>query len=299
MIYTVTFNPSLDYVVEVADVKVGKLNRSQGEHVLPGGKGINVSHMLKNLGVDSVAMGFLGGFAGEKIERLVRESGCRTDFVYIDGDSRINVKIKSDNNPETEINATGPVLKSSHLLLLMERMKKIGEGDMLVLAGSIPKGIPDTVYADIMKELQDKNVQVIVDATGSLLLNTLQYHPFLIKPNKEELEELLGEPVQSEDDIVAGAKCLKILGATNVLVSMGGEGAILVDEHGQVHREKAPEGEVINAVGAGDSMVAGFIAGYNVAKDYEYAICFGVAAGSASAFSKGFATMDQVHNLLY
>ncbi len=298
MIYTVTFNPSLDYVVSVDEVSVGKLNRSTGEHVLPGGKGINVSHMLKNLGVDSVAMGFLGGFSGEKIERLVKEAGCKTDFVYIDGDSRINVKIKSNNKTETEINATGPMLKGSHIVLLMERMKTMAEGDMLVLAGSVPAGIPDTVYAHIMEKMQDRNIQVIVDATGALLTNTLPYHPFLVKPNKDELEAIIGEKLDTEEDIIAGAKKLKVLGATNVLVSMGADGAILVDEHGQVYRKKAPAGEVINSVGAGDSMVAGFIAGYRVAADYDYALGYGVAAGSASAFSKGFACIEDVRDLL-
>lgn len=297
MIYTVTFNPSLDYVVEVADIKVGKLNRSTGEHVLPGGKGINVSHMLKNLGIDSVAMGFLGGFSGEKVERLVKEAGCRTDFVYIDGDSRINVKIKSDNKAETEINGSGPQLKKSHIALLMERMNTMAEDDMLILAGSVPAGLPDTVYAHIIEKMQDKNIKVIVDATGALLTNTLPYHPFLVKPNKEELEGIMGETLESEEDIVRGAKHLKELGAVNVLVSMGKDGAILVDEQDRIYKKKAPTGIVINSVGAGDSMVAGFIAGYRVAQDYEYALSYAVAAGSASAFSSGFASLEEVRRL--
>lgn len=298
MIYTVTFNPSLDYVVCTGEVMVGKLNRSKSEYVLPGGKGINVSHMLKNLGVDSVAMGFLGGFAGEKIERLIKEAGCKTDFVYIDGDTRINVKIKTDNKQETEINATGPHLKKSHIVLLMERLKNIQEQDMLVLAGSVPIGMTDTVYSHIMYSMQEKNVKVVIDATGTLLTNTLPLHPFLVKPNKEELEDILGEKLESEEAVIAGAKKLQVLGAVNVLVSLGADGAILIDEYGHVHTKKAKEGKVINSVGAGDSMVAGFIAGYSVAKDYDYALSYAVAAGSASAFKEGFATIEEVRDLL-
>lgn len=296
MIYTVTFNPSLDYIVEVQNLKLGITNRTSFEQMLPGGKGLNVSFVLKNLGYESTALGFLAGFTGEEIRRRVEKSGVNCEFIKLEeGCSRINLKVRNEDG--TEINGMGPVISPEKTEVLMRKLDSLCFGDLLVLAGSIPASMPATIYSDILKRLEGKGVLCVIDATGKLLLNVLQYHPFLIKPNHHELGELFGVTITNRDEVVPYAKQLQELGAKNVLVSMGGLGAVLVDAESKVHMSAAPEGTVINSVGAGDSMVAGFLAGWLEKKDYSYAFRTGVAAGSASAFSEEFASKEAVEKL--
>lgn len=293
MIYTVTFNPALDYIVTMDELKTGEINRTKSEQILAGGKGLNVSMVLKNLGVESTALGFVAGFTGKEIEDRLNDFGCITDFIHIsEGMSRINVKVMAD--VETEINGAGPVIGKENLDKLYDKLTKLQEGDMLVLAGSIPNTLPDSIYSDITEKLSSKGIRFVVDATGDLLLKVLKYKPFLIKPNKHELAQMYNVNIETREDIIKYAKKLREDGAINVLISMGGEGAILIDEHGNVYESPAPEGVVINSVGAGDSMVAGFIAGYMEKKDYTHGFKMGIAAGSASAFSKYLATKDEV-----
>lgn len=297
MIYTVTFNPSLDYIVSVSEFQPGFTNRTDSELLLPGGKGINVSTVLKNLGIESTALGFVAGFTGHEIEKKVEELGVKTDFIWIDaGISRINVKLKSIDG--TEINGMGPVIPNGKLEELLKKLDTLKEGDVLILAGSIPSSIPDGIYRDIMKRLKEQNILIVVDATKELLLNVLEYHPFLIKPNNHELGEIFNVKLTTRKEVIPYAEKLKEKGAVNVLVSMAGEGAVLVTEDGTYFDIPAPEGKLINAVGAGDSMVAGFVAGWMERKDYEHAFCMGVAAGSASAFSEYLATREEIE-LLY
>ena len=282
MIYTITFNPALDYIVKMDDFNLGHVNRSSCESVYAGGKGINVSIVLNNLGVKSKALGFIAGFTGQEIEREVREFGCDTDFIKLkNGMSRINVKIKAD--VESEINGGGPDIPEEALEELYEKLNCLTEGDILVLAGSIPKTMPVDIYEKIMESLQDKGVKFIVDTTGESLLKVLKYKPFLIKPNHHELGDLFNVKLNGNDEIIEYAKKLKEMGARNVLISMAGN---------------VPKGKVKNSVGAGDSMVAGFIAGYLEANDIERGFKLGVATGSASAFSEGLATKDYVYELL-
>lgn len=296
MIYTVTFNPSLDYIVEVDNFKTGATNRTSFEQMLAGGKGINVSYVLKNLGIDSTALGFLAGFVGEEIKRRVEKEGIHADFIILeDGVSRINVKIR--NIDGTEINSMGPNIPADKVAILMEKMAALQKGDTLVLAGSIPKTLPDTIYMDIMSTLQDKEIHMVVDATGELLMKVLPYRPFLIKPNNHELGEIFGKELRCKEDVIPYAQKLQEKGARNVLVSMAGQGAVLLDERKNVHISEAPKGNVVNAVGAGDSMVAGFLAGYQESHDYEYAFHMGLSAGSASAFSEHLATKEEVEAL--
>lgn len=295
MIYTVTFNPSLDYIVEVNDFELGKTNRTKSEQILPGGKGINVSIVLKNLGIDSVALGFKAGFVGDEIEKRTKVLGVRTDFIDIAGVSRINLKLKSIDG--TEINGQGPKIDNESKELLLNKLGGLQSGDTLILAGSIPSTMPSTIYMDIMKGLQDKGVTYVVDATSNLLMNVLPYKPFLIKPNHHELGEIFNVDVQTQDEAIPYAKQLKEKGARNVLVSMGGKGAVLVAEDGVVYKAQTPKGELVNSVGAGDSMVAGFVAGYINTKDYEEAFKMGIASGSASAFSSDLATKSEIENL--
>lgn len=298
MIYTVTFNPSLDYIVGVDDFELGKTNRTKEEQILAGGKGINVSYVLKNLGVDNTAIGFLAGFVGDEIKRKITSDGIHADFLKLpDGISRINVKLK--NYDGTEINATGPIIPETYVTLLRERIYKLSEGDILVLAGSIPASMPDTIYKDLMADLEGKGVEIVVDATKDLLMNVLEYHPFLIKPNNHELGELFGVEIKKREEVAPYARKLQEMGAKNVLVSMGGEGAVLIDANGKEYGSPAPEGKVVNAVGAGDSMVAGFLAGYLEFADYEKAFSMGLAAGSASAFSEQLATKEEIMNLYH
>lgn len=296
MIYTVTFNPSLDYIVSMDDFKMGMTNRTTREQIFPGGKGINVSIVLSNLGIENTALGFTAGFTGEQIEKEIQKMGLLTDFIHVEnGISRINVKLKDYDG--TEINGMGPDIDSSCVEQLYQKLEKLGEGDTLVLAGSIPKCLPDSIYSDILERLQNKGVLFVVDATKDLLLNVLQYQPFLIKPNNHELGEIFDVTLNTRESVVPYAKKLQEKGARNVLVSMAGEGAVLVDETDGVHMLAAPKGKLVNAVGAGDSMVAGFLAGWTQKKDYEHAFRMGISAGSASAFSEMLATKKEIEQL--
>ena len=296
MIYTVTFNPSLDYIVSVNDFQLGLTNRTDSELILPGGKGINVSTILMNLGIDSTAFGFAAGFTGEEIIREVEAMGIRSDFIKIDsGISRINLKLK--NIDGTEINGSGPEISEEKIEELLRKLDILGEGDILVLAGSIPASMPADMYSTIMERLQHKNVTFIVDATKDLLINVLKYKPFLIKPNNHELGELFDVKLTTREEVIPYGKKLQKQGARNVLISMAGEGAVLVAEDGSVYEAPAPKGTLVNAVGAGDSMVAGFTAGWIEKKDYRHAFYMGVSAGSASAFSEYLATKKEIMDL--
>ena len=296
MIYTVTFNPSLDYIVSVNDFQLGLTNRTDSELILPGGKGINVSTILMNLGIDSTAFGFAAGFTGEEIIREVEAMGIRSDFIKIDsGISRINLKLK--NIDGTEINGSGPEISEEKIEELLRKLDILGEGDILVLAGSIPASMPADMYSTIMEWLQHKNVTFIVDATKDLLINVLKYKPFLIKPNNHELGELFDVKLTTREEVIPYGKKLQKQGARNVLISMAGEGAVLVAEDGSVYEAPAPKGTLVNAVGAGDSMVAGFTAGWIEKKDYRHAFYMGVSAGSASAFSEYLATKEEIMDL--
>ena len=297
MIYTVTFNPSLDYIVTVNDFMTGIVNRTSKEIIFPGGKGINVSMVLKNLGCENTALGFMAGFTGREIIRLLEEKGISTDFIHVaEGTSRINVKLRAQK--ETEINGQGPAIASADIKKLYEKLDSLQDGDILVLAGSIPDTMPESMYMDIMEHLQNKKLNIVVDATKDLLMNVLAYHPFLIKPNNHELGEIFHETITEKDDVVKYAKKLQEKGARNVLVSMAGDGAVLLTEEGKAFESEAPEGKVKNSVGAGDSMVAGFLAGYLKNKDYAQAFKMGVCTGSASAFSEELATKEEVEQLL-
>lgn len=296
MIYTITFNPAIDYIVSVENYKSGIVNRAASEKVLAGGKGINVSTVLKNLGHDNTALGFTAGFTGDEIRRILDTMGVKTDFIHLDtGMTRINVKLKCDD--ETEINGIGPEISDSALNELYTKLDKLQDGDILVLAGSIPSSLPESVYCDIMARLKDKDLKIIVDATRDLLVNVLEYKPFLIKPNNHELGEIFGKELKTDTEIIQCAKQLQGKGARNVLVSMAGDGAIMLTENGEIIKSLPPKGKVVNSTGAGDSMVAGFVAGYLESNDYKTAFLMGLSAGSASAFSENLATGDEVRTL--
>lgn len=296
MIYTVTFNPSLDYIVSVDDFKLGLTNRTSSELILPGGKGTNVSTVLKNLGFESTALGFVAGFTGNEIVKRLNDMGIKSDFISIEnGISRINLKLKSIDG--TEINGAGPDISEEKVNELMDKLNQFKEGDVLVLAGSIPSSMSDNIYRDIMADLKDRGVMIVVDATKDLLLNVLEYHPFLIKPNNHELGEIFDVKLTTREEVIPYGRKLQEKGARNVLVSMAGEGAVLIAEDGQVFDAPAPKGKLINGVGAGDSMVAGFVAGWIEKQDYEYAFHMGVASGSASAFSENLATKEEIINV--
>ena len=296
MICTVTFNPSLDYIVSVEDFKLGLTNRTSSELMLPGGKGINVSTVLMNLGIENTALGFMAGFVGDEIVRKLEEMGVRSDFIRIpEGVSRINLKLKSIDG--TEINGMGPEISAEKVQELMKKLDRLKEGDVLFLAGSIPSSMSDNIYRDIMADLKDRGVMIVVDATKDLLLNVLEYHPFLIKPNNHELGEIFDVKLTTREEVIPYGRKLQEKGARNVLVSMAGEGAVLIAEDGQVFDAPAPKGKLINGVGAGDSMVAGFVAGWIEKQDYEYAFHMGVASGSASAFSENLATKEEIINV--
>lgn len=296
MIYTVTFNPAIDYVVHTDKIQVGKVNRSQSEEIYFGGKGINVSMVLGELGVRSRALGFVAGFTGNAIEEGVKKSGVDTDFIHLkNGFSRINVKINSQE--ETEINGHGPEISDSEISLLYKKLDSLKDGDTLVLAGSIPDSLPSDIYEKILDYISGKKVKTVVDATGDLLLNVLKYKPFLIKPNNHELEEIFGIKPESNEQIIEYARKLKDMGAVNVLVSMAGDGAILIDEFNNIHTCGVCKGIVKNSVGAGDSMLAGFLVG-SAEGDYEYALKLGTASGGATAFSVGLAKKDDIQRLL-
>lgn len=296
MIYTVTFNPSLDYVVQVEHFQGDAVNRTSEEHVYPGGKGNNVAVIASNLGMKSRALGFKAGFTGAAMEQMLQEFGCDTDFIALEeGVTRINVKVKSDD--EFEINGQGPRIPDEKIRQLYEKLDALESGDVLVLSGSIPNTLPDDMYERIMERLAGTGVRISVDATKDLLMNVLKYHPFLIKPNNHELGEMFGVTLESDDEIAEYARKLQEMGARNVLVSMAGDGAILVTEGGSVLKQLPPAGEVVNSVGAGDSMVAGFLAGYLKTGSYEEALKLGTAAGSATAFTSWLADAGTVGEL--
>ena len=296
MIYTVTFNPAIDYIVHTGTMQVGQVNRSQGEELYFGGKGINVSFVLHELGLPSKALGFVAGFTGAAIEAGIQEQGIATDFVHLDsGFSRINVKIKSGE--ETELNGQGPNISEAAVAELFEKLNQLQDGDILILAGSIPNTMPADSYEKILAHLSDKKIKVVVDATKDLLLKVLPYHPFLIKPNNHELGELFGVTLHSIEEIATYAKKLQEMGAQNVLISMAGDGALLIDETGKQHVCGVCKGTVKNSVGAGDSIVAGFVAG-SMHGDYEAALKLGTAAGGATAFSEGLAQRAEIERLL-
>lgn len=296
MIYTVTFNPSLDYIVSVNDFKLGLTNRTESEFLLPGGKGINVSTVLMNLGIASTALGFVAGFTGDEIVRRLEKMGVQNGFIRIDeGFTRINLKLKSIDG--TEINGQGPVIGDEKVQMLMTKLDRLGEGDVLFLSGSIPASMPDDAYQKIMKRLEGKNIQIVVDATKELLMNVLPYRPFLIKPNNHELGEIFHVELTRREEVVPYGRKLQEMGAQNVLVSMAGEGAVLIAADGKVYDAPAPKGKLVNGVGAGDSMVAGFMAGWLKKQEYEYAFHMGIAAGSASAFSDNLATKEEIQKV--
>ena len=297
MIYTVTFNPSIDYIVSMNHFALGKTNRTIEENMFPGGKGINVSTVLTNLGVENTALGFLAGFTGIEIERLTRERGILCNFIRLtEGVNRINVKLKDYDG--TEINGLGPTVSSDKLQELIAQLKALNSTDTLVLAGSIPSSLPSDIYQQIMENLHNKEIQIVVDAAGELLLKCLTHKPFLIKPNKHELEEIFVVKIQTKKEAIHYARLLQERGAKNVMVSLSGDGAVFVSETGKSFETDVPPGNLVNAVGAGDSMIAGFLAGWEASHDYENAFHMAVACGSASAYSEELATKDTVLELL-
>ena len=296
MVYTVTFNPAIDYIVHTAEMKLGATNRSDREEMYFGGKGINVSIVLREIGIDSKALGFTAGFTGDAIEKGLADMGIDTDFVRLNnGNSRINVKIKATE--ETELNGQGPDIDDNAISALFEKLDKLSDGDTLILAGSIPSSLPSDIYQRILERLSCKKIKAVVDATKDLLLNVLKFKPFLVKPNNHELGEMFGVTLKTDEEIEKYARKLQDMGAVNVLISMAGDGAMLIDEYGKMHRCGVCKGTVKNSVGAGDSMVAGFIAG-SLQGDYEYALKLGTAAGGATAFSDGLATKEKISELL-
>ncbi len=298
MIYTVTFNPAIDYVVHLnGPLKKEGINRNASEEYQFGGKGINVSNVLRTLGVESKALGFVAGFTGEGLEKGLQASGLCTDFIHVsEGMTRINVKVKAEQ--EAEINGIGPNITAEDMKQLYHKLDQIQAGDTLVLSGSIPSCLASDTYEKIMAYLADKNIRIVVDATRDLLVNVLKYHPFLIKPNNHELGEIFNTVLKTDEEIADCARKLQEMGGRNILVSMAGDGALLLDETGEVHRIGCPKGKVQNSVGAGDSMVAGFLAGYLTKQDYGYALKLGTAAGSATAFSIGLAEKKDIEQLL-
>ena len=297
MIYTVTFNPAIDYVVQLSGaLALGSINRNQAEDFQFGGKGINVSSVLNTLGHKNTALGFIAGFTGDGLEKGLQELGVDTRFIRVSGMTRINVKLKA--REETEINGLGPMITEENMAQLYAQLDTLSAGDILVLSGSIPACLPNDTYEKIMVRLDNRGISMVVDASGDLLVNVLKYHPFLVKPNDFELGEIFGKILTTDEEIIACAKRLQDMGGRNILVSMAGNGALLLDETGNAHRIRCPKGQVINSVGAGDSMVAGFLAGWLESGDYSYALKFGTAAGSATAFSLGLAERDHILRLL-
>lgn len=293
MIYTVTFNPALDYLMEVDSLKIGQVQRSKQENLLPGGKGINVSIVLTNLEIPNIALGFKAGWVGEQIQKLLQKDKVHTEFYPLsDGNSRINVKIKGQE--ETAINADGPIIPQEKLNALFDKIDQLQAGDFLILSGSIPNSVPDDIYSRICQRVSGKNVNVVVDATGELLLQVLPFHPFLIKPNHMELGDIFGVSIHTVEEAIFYGRKLKHKGARQVLVSMGRRGAALIDEQNQSHYFPSVQGKKITSVGSGDSMVAGFVAGYLQNHDAKEALRLGIAAGAASTFSKELATKEEI-----
>lgn len=296
MVYTVTLNPALDYVMKLKALRTDDINRTDGEEIYYGGKGINVSVILTQLGIPNTALGFVGGFTGKKLEEMLKNDNINCDFNYLkNGDTRINVKIKADK--EIDLNACGPEITKEDMQSFLRKLDGIKSGDYLILAGSIPNTLPDDIYEQILERVGDRNINCVVDATGDLLKNVLKYKPFLIKPNHHELGDLFSVQIKSDDDIVKYSKKLQEMGARNVLVSMAKDGAMLTDENGCVHRIGNAKGKLINSVGCGDSMVAGFTAGYIKTADYSYALRLGSACGNATAFSEKLATREEIERV--
>ena len=296
MIYTLTMNPSIDYVVHLDSFISGITNRTTGEEYYVGGKGINVSCILTELGIPNTVLGFIAGFTGDEIDKGLSQSGIRSDFIRLrDGISRINIKIKAER--ESEINCQGPHISDDEFDILLSKIDAIKDGDTIVLAGSIPKTVSQDAYERILKRLQGENVRIVVDATGKLLLDCLKYRPFLIKPNRQELCEIFDREISSDAEIEKCAEELLKLGARNVIVSLGGDGAILFAENGKSYKTGVLREKVLNTVGSGDSMVAGFIAGYEQKGDYGYALRLGTACGNATAFSRGLATKEKIFDV--
>ena len=293
MIYTVTFSPAIDYVVYIDELKMGTTNRTASEEYYFGGKGINVSTILTELGIDNTALGFVSGFTGEALEEGLKAKGIKTDFVHLDdGITRINIKIKEKN--ETEINAQGPRISRQKIKELMDKLYNLNEGDILVISGNVPNTLPEDIYERILENLEGRGIEYVVDATGELLKNVLKYRPFFIKPNKKEMEELLGETISNIDELRKGAEAMQKMGARNVLVSLGKDGAYLLSEDGTEHTMEAIRQKAVNTVGAGDSMVAGFLAGCLRRQSFDEALKLGIAAGSATACSEGLATEEKI-----
>lgn len=297
MIYTVTLNPSIDHVIEMNELQEGIVNKVNIENFYAGGKGINVSKILKEHGVENIALGFISGFTGEFIKNNLEQCGIKNDFINVlNGYSRINMKIKTNEN-ETEINGLGPSISSSNIKDLFNQFEKLSSNDILVLAGSIPPSLSDNFYEEIMKQLSTKNVKIIVDARNNLLLNVLKYRPFLIKPNHHEISEIFNKEIKTIDELIFHGKKLKEMGAQNVLISMGGDGAILITESNEIYRSNIPKGTLKNSVGSGDSMVGGFITGYLKTNDYKEALKLGAASGSATAYSDDLAKISFINEL--
>lgn len=296
MVYTVTLNPALDYVMKLKNLRTEDINRTDGEEIYYGGKGINVSVILTQLDIPNTALGFLGGFTGKKLEEMLKSDGISCDFNYLkSGDTRINVKIKADK--EIDLNACGPEITQEDMQSFLKKLDGIRDGDYLILAGSIPKTLPDDIYERMLEKVSDRKVNCVVDATGDLLKNVLKYRPFLIKPNHHELGDLFSVEIKSDDDIVKYSKKLQEMGAKNVLVSMAKDGAMLTDENGNVHKIGNAKGKLVNSVGCGDSMVAGFTAGYIETANYSYALRLGSACGNATAFSEKLATREEIERV--
>lgn len=305
MIYTITFNPALDYTVQVEEFEIGKINRTKSENILAGGKGLNVSIILKRLGIENTALSFIAGFTGKELERKIQQYNIKTEFIETaKGYTRINVKISSlekkslIQKDETALNGNGPEITQENIEELLKKIKKINSNDMVILSGNVPKCINEDIYEIICKELNENNVKFVVDASQKLLMNCLKYKPFFIKPNKEELEETFNTKIETKEEIIIYAKKLQEKGAKNVLISLGGDGAILLTEKNEVYYSNTPKGQVVNTVGAGDSMVAGFIAGYLKKQNYKEALKLGIASGSATAFSAGLALKEEIDELL-
>lgn len=298
MIYTVTMNPSLDYMMVFKEARLGELNRSSREWHIPGGKGINVSVVLENLGVENTCLGFIAGYVGEEIERVIREKGCRTEFIHLqEGCTRINVKVREISGRESELNGSGPVIREQHVNQLRTFVGKMQEGDLLVLSGNVPGGVPADIYGQLAVAARGRGAQVVVDAERRYLFPALSYHPLLIKPNLYELREMIGREIHSRDELRAGVRILQEQGARNVLVSLGKDGAYFLGERGEEFFSEAPKGTVISSVGSGDSMVAGFLSRYVQAKDLEDCVRWSVAAGSAGAFSEALPERPKIERV--
>ena len=292
MIYTLTFSPSLDYYIDIPVFNLGEINRSSREKFEPGGKGVNVSLILKELNLESIALGFAAGFSGDELEKILLEKGIKTDFVRTKGNTRINIKINS--SLESAINTTAPSISEKEISLLFQKLQNLNGGDILCIGGNVPRTLPKDIYVKIMQSLENRNIKIVVDATGDLLLSTLPYHPFLIKPNQEELEEIMKRKLNTPEDIIESAYSLIQMGAQNVIVSLGKDGAIMVDENDNIYIKPTIEGKLKSSVGAGDSLVGGFIAGYLKNGNYEDALELGIAAGTATAFSDYLSSSNKI-----